>query len=214
VSYDGNTSTDGSVPPAQTVIAGESAIVAANTNSLAKAGYAFSGWSANASGSGPAYEAGIDSITPTENTVLFARWLSTTPVAEKAWIQYPLTQSITVSTPLPAQFFAQTYNPTAKNYEVKLIIITGSDPSSWIEVAASENLAAVRNKIVDGITKKEYVAEIDSSAVALLGTGTYWYTFKIREQGSVWFYITIDPAKVPQASLPSIDALGTLTVKK
>lgn len=72
VTYNANGSTSGSVPAAQNGIV--SAVVASNSGSLAKTGYNFSGWNELANGTGISYAEGA-TITPSQNTVLYAKWV-------------------------------------------------------------------------------------------------------------------------------------------
>ncbi len=211
VSYDGNDPAGGTVPVAQEVVDGESVTVAPNSGALSKTGYAFSGWNTKADGTGIDYLEGIATIAPTADIVLFARWLSTAPVATSGCIQWK--DGSTVSPVKNVSIYARTYNPAERTYEVRLIILTGSDPSCWIEVPASENRAGYP-VAGDGKANKEYVAVIDSHVVAPLAGGNYSYAFKIREQGSPWFYTSADSLTPLQASLNPSDIHNSITVTK
>ena len=72
VTYNGNGSTSGTVPAAQNGIV--SATVASNTAGLTKSGYTFGGWNDLANGTGISYAEGA-TITPSQNTVLYAKWI-------------------------------------------------------------------------------------------------------------------------------------------
>ncbi|MEI6604597.1 MAG: leucine-rich repeat protein [Verrucomicrobiota bacterium] len=77
VSYDGNTSTGGSVPTDSIAYAsGATVIVKTNTGTLTKTGFAFAGWNTAANGSGTPYAAsGSATFTiGSANVTLFAQW--------------------------------------------------------------------------------------------------------------------------------------------
>ncbi len=202
VTYDGNNPVGGTVPVAQDVVDGESVTVASNSGSLSKTGYAFSGWNTKSDGTGIDYQAGSGSITPTGDIVLYARWLSTAPVAEWAQIQWPTDP--TVSPRTTVSVYAQVYSSSGTSHEVVLIVGNGTDDSRWVEVAASFNKMVGNNK--------EYVATIDSSVIGELAVGTYSFSFKIREPGSVWFYVSKDSSSSLTMTLPSATLLGSLIV--
>jgi uncharacterized repeat protein (TIGR02543 family) len=71
VTYNANGGT-GTAPSSQTVNAGSSVTLASGSG-LTKSGYAFSGWSADASGAGSPYNAG-SSYTPASSVTLYAKW--------------------------------------------------------------------------------------------------------------------------------------------
>ena len=83
VSFDGNTSTGGSVPTAITQNYNTQVTVPANTGSLTKTGYTFNGWNTLANGSGTTYVATNTFNMPATNTTLYAKWtlipVNTTP---------------------------------------------------------------------------------------------------------------------------------------
>jgi len=75
LSYNGNTSTSGGVPGSTNYGYNTTATVAANTGTLVKTGYTFSGWNTAADGSGTAYAAtGSVTFTITSSTTLYAQW--------------------------------------------------------------------------------------------------------------------------------------------
>jgi uncharacterized repeat protein (TIGR02543 family) len=84
LSYNINNSDSGSAPSNST---GSGAItVAQNSGNLAKSGFTFSGWNTLSDGTGVTYQPG-DSITPSSNLTLFAKWtavVSNSPVADPA----------------------------------------------------------------------------------------------------------------------------------
>lgn len=73
ITYDGNTSTGGTVPASTTGTGGQT--VSANTGSLVKAGYYLAGWNTAADGSGATYLPG-STIIPVADTTLYAVWVS------------------------------------------------------------------------------------------------------------------------------------------
>jgi uncharacterized repeat protein (TIGR02543 family) len=73
VSYDGNGSTGGTLPSAQTKYQGVDLPLATNSGNLVKTGFAFQGWNTNSAGTGINYtEGGIYSADA--NQVLYAKW--------------------------------------------------------------------------------------------------------------------------------------------
>lgn len=72
ITYEGNKQTTGSVP-APTLVKGTGSALAANTGSLARAGYRFDGWNTAADGSGTNYAAG-GTYPNTGNITLYAKW--------------------------------------------------------------------------------------------------------------------------------------------
>jgi len=67
-----NNNGSGTVPSAQTVVAGSS-ITLPSSSGLTRAGYTFGGWNTNTSGTGTDYNVGA-SYTPTGNITLYAKW--------------------------------------------------------------------------------------------------------------------------------------------
>jgi len=75
VTYDGNSPTGGTVPNDTLVYAsGETVTVQANSGTLVRTGYTFSGWNTAADGTGTTYTAGSGTFTITTNTTLYAQW--------------------------------------------------------------------------------------------------------------------------------------------
>jgi len=72
VSFNGNTSTSGTVPTTVNAITSTISLPG-NTGSLSKTGYAFAGWNTAADGSGTRYASG-DPYTVTGNATLYAVW--------------------------------------------------------------------------------------------------------------------------------------------
>ena len=74
ITYNGNTSTGGTVPTDATAYSfDENATVAANTGTLVKTGYTFDGWNTAADGSGDDYAAGAI-IEVRHDITLYAQW--------------------------------------------------------------------------------------------------------------------------------------------
>lgn len=74
VTYDVNGATSGSAPATQTGIV-SAVTIAGNTGSLARTGYAFSGWNVQANGLGTSYSANTN-ISISANLTLYARWIA------------------------------------------------------------------------------------------------------------------------------------------
>ncbi|HEX7654246.1 MAG TPA: InlB B-repeat-containing protein, partial [Verrucomicrobiae bacterium] len=75
VTYNGNSSTSGSVPTdsGSPYAVGSAVTVLGNTGTLARTGYTFAGWNTAANGSGTSYTPG-NSFTILSNTTLYAQW--------------------------------------------------------------------------------------------------------------------------------------------
>jgi len=75
VTYNGNGSTGGTVPvDSNKYAAGAKVTVLANSGTLVKTGYMFSGWNTTASGSGTAYAVGTNFTMGSGNVALDAQW--------------------------------------------------------------------------------------------------------------------------------------------
>ncbi|MBI9106421.1 MAG: InlB B-repeat-containing protein [Spirochaetales bacterium] len=75
VTYDGNSSTGGSVPVDSVEYSSGSVVtVQANTGGLTKSGYEFIGWNTASDGSGTPYEPGQTLSIDASNVILYARW--------------------------------------------------------------------------------------------------------------------------------------------
>jgi hypothetical protein len=73
VSYNGNGSTEGTVPTDSTAYASGAAVTVKDKGDLAKTGSVFGGWNTRADGAGANYPAG-SAFTITGDTTLYARW--------------------------------------------------------------------------------------------------------------------------------------------
>jgi len=77
--YSGNGHTGGTAPVTDSLVYGGSGItVSANTGSLQKTGYTFSGWATQPDGTGTQYAVGATNQTFAADTVLFAKWTGNT----------------------------------------------------------------------------------------------------------------------------------------
>lgn len=75
VTYDGNNHNAGNPPAAATYSSGATVQVAANSGSLNRNGYMFSGWNTAADGTGTSYGAGTGSFSMgSANIILYAQW--------------------------------------------------------------------------------------------------------------------------------------------
>lgn len=78
VTYNGNSSTGGSVPvDGNNYAVGSSVTVLSNSGSLVKTGYTFQGWNTKADGSGTPYATGSTFTIGAYNVILYARWTVT-----------------------------------------------------------------------------------------------------------------------------------------
>ncbi|MBQ9426965.1 MAG: InlB B-repeat-containing protein [Paludibacteraceae bacterium] len=77
VTYNANSGT-GTTPESSYHLSGDVVTVAANSGSLSKTNYTFSGWNDNNDGSGTNYEAGSGTFSmPSSNKTLYAKWTQT-----------------------------------------------------------------------------------------------------------------------------------------
>jgi hypothetical protein len=76
ITYNSNFSTEGTAPAAATFITGSDPyLISANTGTLARTSFSFSGWNTDAEGNGTTYLAtGLVSVSPTSNLVLYPKW--------------------------------------------------------------------------------------------------------------------------------------------
>jgi uncharacterized repeat protein (TIGR02543 family) len=77
VSYQGNGNTSGTVPANQAKIHDINLTLAANSGSLVKTGYAFTGWNTETNGSGTAYASGA-TYSANAAVTLYAQWIAGT----------------------------------------------------------------------------------------------------------------------------------------
>jgi uncharacterized repeat protein (TIGR02543 family) len=77
ITYNANSSTSGTIPNEAIVPGGTALTASANTGTLARTNYTFSGWNTAANGSGTTYAVGSTTFIPTSNTTLYAQWSST-----------------------------------------------------------------------------------------------------------------------------------------
>jgi uncharacterized repeat protein (TIGR02543 family) len=81
VTYDGNSSSSGSVPIDENVYeSGNIVIVKANTGNLTRDGYKFTGWNISANGTGSAFTPNSELKIDTRNVILYAIWTKVTTV--------------------------------------------------------------------------------------------------------------------------------------
>ena len=75
VVYDGNGSTGGTAPSAQTGPVGSNFTTTGNTGTLVRSGYTFGGWNTMADGTGTAYAVGSAIQMPNGGMTLYAQWV-------------------------------------------------------------------------------------------------------------------------------------------
>ena len=78
LSYNGNGSESGTVPPSESFLYGTSATVSGNTGSLARSGYTFSGWNTNSTGDGTSYASSTEISILNEDITLYVLWTKST----------------------------------------------------------------------------------------------------------------------------------------
>lgn len=119
VSYAGNGATSGSVPVDSTAYAASgTATVLGNTASLARPGYSFMGWTADAAGAGAVYSAGSPYPLSGKNVVFYAKWtaVQATPTPTPASTsQSPSAVPVPTPSALPAGDLALITNQSNGN---------------------------------------------------------------------------------------------------
>jgi uncharacterized repeat protein (TIGR02543 family) len=115
ITYELNNATSGSVPSTETVLAGSVYTVALNTGNLKRTDFRFLGWGDNATdGSGTIYRPGVDTLTITANTVLYAKWDN--PYGFGLYLDKPFVQNSYIYSPTDAATAlanANDYSPAA-----------------------------------------------------------------------------------------------------
>jgi uncharacterized repeat protein (TIGR02543 family) len=76
--YDGNSADSGAVPTETSKQITQTATIKANTGSLIRAGYTFSGWNTESNGTGANYLSGSQFTVGSSNVVLYAKWSANT----------------------------------------------------------------------------------------------------------------------------------------
>lgn len=129
VTYYGNGSTSGTVPPdSNTYLQGDSVTLLGNTEGLAKTGYTFAGWNTISNGSGTNYAANSTFNMGTTNVTLYAKWTAVGTIAA------PVLQSATTDnsgTQIILTFSKVMANPgsSAEAYNVS-VSRNGATPAS------------------------------------------------------------------------------------
>jgi len=77
-------------PPELQLVYGGSSIILPDGSGMSRDGYTFVGWNSRSQGIGIDYNAG-SSFTPTETTLLYAKWVSITPLTTNVWTESTLT---------------------------------------------------------------------------------------------------------------------------
>ena len=159
VSYLLNNATSGSVPISETVMVNSSYIVAFNSGNLKRTGFRFLGWGDNASdGSGNIYRPGIDTLTITANTVLYAKWDN--PYGFGLFLDQPFVQNSYVYNPTDAA----TALDTADGYSL------GTCPSNLVigTITSGTGCRVEPDGLYGG-------ASTDNSTQTVGGTGTNFF---------------------------------------
>lgn len=79
VNYEGNSNDGGSAPANQTADYNTNITLGTNSGNLTKSGFVFSGWNANATGTGTNYAVSANFTVPASNITLYAKWVSSSP---------------------------------------------------------------------------------------------------------------------------------------
>ena len=128
VTYDGNGSTSGTVPTDATAYQYDDTVTVAAAGTMARSGYAFSGWSTTPSGAGTDYTAGA-SFRITSDDTLYARWM---PVAIDALSDDTVTfPAQPVSSGASAPQVVSLVNEGAASMTINSIAVAGLDDSDF-----------------------------------------------------------------------------------
>lgn len=99
ITYSANGSTSGTAPIKQTVQAGRSVVLDANTGNLGREGRTLLGWNTQGTGSGKRYALG-QTIVPVSDLTLYAEWSEhmypAREVSMKVWVDKTYTQHILI----------------------------------------------------------------------------------------------------------------------
>jgi hypothetical protein len=159
ITYQLNNATSGSVPISETVTANSSYVVAFNSGNLKRTNFRFLGWGDNASdGSGVVYRPGLDALTITGNTVLYAKWDN--PYGFGLYLDQPFVQNSYV--------YNSTDTATALDNANGYAL--GACPSSLAigTITAGSGCEAITDGLYGG-------ASTDSSTQTVGGTGTNFF---------------------------------------
>ncbi|MFP9099743.1 beta strand repeat-containing protein [Flavobacterium sp. RHBU_24] len=91
VTYNGNSSTGGSVPTDANNYFSGATVTAATNGTLVKSGYSFTGWNTAANGTGTSYAASSTFAMPNNALTLYAQWAANSPTLTAATLNSTLT---------------------------------------------------------------------------------------------------------------------------
>ncbi|MFB9750364.1 beta strand repeat-containing protein, partial [Paenibacillus hodogayensis] len=162
--YDGNGSTNGTVPFSRSYMPGVTASVYSGTLDLTKTGYRFDGWNTLANGTGTLYKPG-DPYTILSNTTLYANWQALSAIAT-------ITSTIGIVSTGGTSSESITGIPYGTTLAELKTAITPA-PYATFEVYEADGLTvatalASGNKVIvtaqDGITKVTYTVSVAASS--------------------------------------------------
>ena len=170
VTYDDNGKTSGSVPTDATAYSsGATVTVLGNTGSLAKTGYAFSGWNTQNDGQGTNYTAG-NTFAISANTTLYAKWTPYTITAQSNNPSYgTVTPNGYVITASPEEGY--TYAATA--YTVSGTATVVQNGNEFTVTPSSDCTVTINFAAIPTHTLSSAVSPVDAGSVTL-GSASVW----------------------------------------
>jgi uncharacterized repeat protein (TIGR02543 family) len=220
VTYDANGATGGTVPVDPAAYQqGQTVTVPANTGSLVRTGFTFSGWNTQADGAGTSYAAGATFSMGSANVTLYARWLSAAKAFTTfAFVAPPVAGTIDqqariirVLLPFGADVtslvasFATTGVGVTVNGVPQTTDTTANDftsPVSYVVTAADQSTASFQVSVVLGIS-----GDLDKDGTADLVTldAAAGQVLVSRGNGDGTFRT---PTRFPVGSSPTSAVLG------
>jgi hypothetical protein len=163
VTYDGNGSTEGTVPTdSHTYKQCASVRVPGNTGSLVKTSYTFAGWNTAADGSGTSYAAGAEFNMGVANATLFAQWTAKDP-----WTDITGSGGFNVPSGVAVDSSGNVYVADYNNKKINKL-----SNGSWMDITGSGGFASPLGVAVDS-SGNVYVADIWSSQIKKLSNGSW-----------------------------------------
>ncbi len=225
VTYNANSATSGSVPTDATAYtSGATVTVKANTGTLARTGYAFSGWNTAANGSGTDYAAtGSATLTMgSANVTLYAKWTPTYTLTYTANANGTISGTTPQTVASGANGTAVTAVPNTGYHFVSWSDASTANPRTDSSVAANVNVSATfaintytltytagANGSISGTTPQ--TVNYNTSGIAVTATPATGYHFVSWSDASTANPRT-DSSVVANVSVSATFAINTYTL--